>query len=411
MSDKLSDAEIVVVGGGAVGLGVAYSLAKAGRRDILLLEREHGLGKVTTSQGAGLAGQVRSSVDRTRLAMKSVATFRELEKDPDARPEWHPVGSLRIAETPERAEEFTRLEKIAAEAGLEVARISPSEASRHWPGMNFSRARAILWCPTDGYMAPASVANAYENQCRKLGVRIARSTSLEAIQVKAGRVEGVTTNRGALKTRYLVNAAGAHARHVALLAGLDFPIVPVRHEYFVTVQIPDLHPGLPCFRIPDATLYGRPSGDGVLLGGWEPGALMTDPRAYELAGRPPAIDPDHAVLQGFTRSFRELLPGVEGAEYRRVGKGWPTFTPDGKFILGESSRVRGLVMAGGCNAHGISGSAGIGSLLVEALFEARPSSYVKSLSPDRFTETSWSWEDSAVRARKVYETYYALESC
>ena len=91
---------------------------------------------------------------------------------------------------------------------------------------------------------------------------------------------------------------------------------------------------------------------------------------------------------------------------RSVQKGWPTFTPDGRFIVGPSSRVPGFVMAGGCNAHGVSGSAGIGRHVVESMFDAEPSAYVKSLSPDRFTETDWDWETAERQARTLYESYY-----
>jgi glycine/D-amino acid oxidase-like deaminating enzyme len=399
------------VGGGAVGCGAAYALARAGKQDILVVEREHDVARATTSQGAGLAGQVRSSVERTRLAMHSVRTFEELEKDPDARPQWQPVGSIRIAETPDRVLEFERLERVAAEAGLEVSRLGKDEAVRKWPSMDFGRARAILWCPTDGYMNPASVVKSYEVNCRRLGVRFACSTALEGIVVKGSRVEAVETSAGTVRCRYVINAAGAHAYHVAKLAGLELPILPVRHEYFVSVQVPGVHPGLPCFRIPDATLYGRPSGDGVLLGGWEPNALRADPRGYSLGSSPPPIEPDREVLSSFERSFAPYFPGARGVEYRRIGKGWPTFTPDGRFILGESSRVKGFVMAGGCNAHGISGSAGIGKLLVESLLEKSPSPYVRSLSPDRFTEGRWEWGTAALNAQRVYEAYYAIESC
>jgi 4-methylaminobutanoate oxidase (formaldehyde-forming) len=101
----LSDAEFIVIGGGAVGCGVAYSLAKAGHTDILLLERESDVAQVTTAQGAGLCGQVRWTVERTLLAMHSVSTFRELQKDAEARPDWHEVGSLRIALSERRADE------------------------------------------------------------------------------------------------------------------------------------------------------------------------------------------------------------------------------------------------------------------------------------------------------------------
>ena len=93
----LRDAEIVIVGGGAIGCAIAYRLTEAGRRDVLLIEKEPALASVTTAQAAGLVGQVRSSVDRVRLAMDSVATFRALQAGPEPRPAWREVGSLRIA--------------------------------------------------------------------------------------------------------------------------------------------------------------------------------------------------------------------------------------------------------------------------------------------------------------------------
>ena len=117
--NTLRDSELVIIGGGAVGLGCAYSLAKAGRRDILLLERANDVGTVTTSQGAGLCGQVRDSAERIRLAMHSVAVFRELQQS-DVKPDWHEVGSLRVALSEKRALEFRQLKKASDEAGLEA---------------------------------------------------------------------------------------------------------------------------------------------------------------------------------------------------------------------------------------------------------------------------------------------------
>jgi glycine/D-amino acid oxidase-like deaminating enzyme len=406
--NSLTSAEIIIVGGGAIGCGVAYALAEAGKADILLLERGEQLGQVTTSQGAGLCGQVRDSAERIRLAMHSVATFRKLQRDPEVRPDWHEVGSLRIALSEKRAEEFRRLKKAAGQAGLEADLIDRTEASRRWPQMNFSQATAVLWCPSDGYMTPASVVKAYEHQCRKRGVRFATSARVEQIQCAHGRVTGVKTNRGFAECRYLINAAGAHAYHIAQLAGLDLPIVPVRHEYFITVPMPALNPDLPCFRIPELTLYGRVRDNGLLLGGWENAALSTDPRSYPLASEPPPVEPDWRVLTSFEEGFARLFPGAKSQEKKFIGKGWPTFTPDGRFIIGESSRVKGFVMAGGCNAHGISGSGGIGKLLVDSLLDPESGAYVKSLSPDRFTETSWAWPEAIRQARLVYETYYGV---
>jgi glycine/D-amino acid oxidase-like deaminating enzyme len=407
-ADPLSDAEIIIIGGGAIGCGVAYALSQAGKTDILLLERAEQLGQATTSQGAGLCGQVRDSAERIKLAMHSVATFRALQRDPEVRPDWHEVGSLRIALSKKRAEEFARLKQAADEARLNAALIDKAEASRRWPYMNFDQATAILWCPSDGYMTPGSVVKAYEHQCRKRGVRFATSVRLEQIVSANGRVTGVETTRGTAQCQYLINAAGAHAYHVARLAGLELPIVPVRHEYYITVPMPSLSPDLPCFRIPEFTLYGRVRENGLLLGGWEPIALSTDPRTYPLAGAPPPVEPDSSVLNGFETSFAQLFPRAKSAERKFIGKGWPTFTPDGRFIIGESSRLKGFAMAGGCNAHGISGSGGIGNLLVESLLDPNPSDYVRSLSPDRFTESNWTWPEAIRQARGVYETYYGV---
>ena len=406
--ESLTNAEIIIVGGGAIGCGVAYALAQAGKTDILLLERSAQLGTETTSQGAGLCGQVRDTAERIQLAMHSVATFRKLQQDPEIKPDWNEVGSLRIALSQKRAEEFRRLKQAADEAGLETALIGGKDASSRWPGMDFAHATAVLWCPSDGFMTPGAVVRAYEHQCRKHGVKFAISVLVEKINCVNGRVTGVTTNRGSANCRYLINAAGAHAYHVAKLAGLELPIVPVRHEYFITVPMPGLSRALPCFRVPELTLYGRVRDEGLLLGGWENKALSTDPRSYPLQGTPPPVEPDWPVLNNFETAFTQLFPAAKASEKKFVGKGWPTFTPDGRFIIGESSRVKGFVMAGGCNAHGISGSGGIGKLLVESLFDPKPGAYAKSLSPDRFTETSWNWDEAIRQARLVYETYYGV---
>jgi glycine/D-amino acid oxidase-like deaminating enzyme len=404
---SIPSAEIIIVGGGAVGCGVAYALAKAGKTDVLVLERGGDLGQATTSQGAGLCGQPRDSVERTKLAMHSVSVFRELQRS-EVKPGWHEVGSLRLALSERRAEEFRRLKAVADSCGLEAELIDNKEAKRRWPLMDFREVRSVLWCPSDGYMTPTAVVESYAHAGRKMGVRFFSGTLVEEISTKDQRVSGLRTNRGSTECKYVINAAGAHAYHVAKLAGLELPIVPVRHEYFVTIPMDGLTPDLPCFRIPELTLYGRVRDGGLLLGGWEPRSLNIDPRGFGLSGAPPEVIPDWPVLNSFEASFTKLFPTARDAEKRRVGKGWPTFTPDGRFIIGESSVVPGFVMAGGCNAHGISGSGGIGKLLVESLLDPKPSAFVKSLSPDRFTNSKWSWDEARVQAARVYETYYGV---
>jgi glycine/D-amino acid oxidase-like deaminating enzyme len=405
---ELRDAEIVIVGGGAIGCAVAFRLAEAGRSDVLLIEKEPALASVTTAQAAGLVGQVRSSVDRVRLAMDSVATFAGLERGPGPTPSWRQVGSLRIALTDARVDEFRALIESCRGAGLEVDLLDHAAAEARWPGLVAASAKAILWCPSDGYLQPYDLAMAYQDRARARGVRFATGVRVTGIAIRNGEVTDVQTDRGAVRCQTVIDAAGAHAWHVARLAGLDLPIVPVRHEYFVTVPVGDLRPELPCLRVPDATLYGRPDVNALLLGGWEPEARSIEPRDYGIRDEPPAIEPDWPVLADFAEALAPLYPPVRQAGVRQVFRGWPTFTPDGRFIVGPSSRTRGFVMAGGCNAHGVSGSAGIGRHVVEALLDPRPSAYVRSLGPDRFTGSGWNWADARRNAQAVYETYYHI---
>jgi glycine/D-amino acid oxidase-like deaminating enzyme len=404
----LRDAEIVIVGGGAIGCAVAFRLAEAGRTDVLLVEKNASLASATTAQAAGLVGQVRSAEDRVRLAMDSVATFRRLQRHDGATPNWREVGSLRIALTDARAEEFRSLLATARRAGLEVELLDHAAAAARWPGRITAEVKAVLWCPNDGYLQPYDLAMAYREHARVAGVRFATDVRVTGIALDGGAVAGVETTQGPIRCATAIIAAGAHGWHVARLAGLELPIVPVRHEYFITVPIEGLRPDLPTFRVPDSTLYGRPDVNALLLGGWEPEAMSCDPRSYAPEGEPPAIEPDWPVLANFAELLAPLYPPVAGAGIRHVFRGWPTFTPDGRFIVGASRRVPGLVMAAGCNAHGVSGSAGIGRHVVEALLEPKPSAYVRSLSPDRFTETSWSWEDARRKAQGVYERYYHI---
>jgi glycine/D-amino acid oxidase-like deaminating enzyme len=397
----------VIIGGGAVGCGIAYALAKAGKTDVLVVERRAGLAQGTTSQGAGLCGQVRTTAERTRLAMYSAKTFAELQAtNAPAKPDWHEVGSLRLATNSARATELQRLAEVCRDAGLEVELIDASRAQKLWPRLSFEGVILALWCPSDGYMSPAQVARTYEYYCREYGVRFLVDAEAESIELRNGRVTAVRTNRGLVECKYAVNAAGPHAYHVARMVGLELPIVPVRHQYYVTSAISGLEPSFPVLRIPDVGLYARVDNGGLLLGGWESNCVSLVPNSYRNGESEPALEADWEVLKDFTKRFTRFLPEVASASAARVAKGWPTFTPDGRFIVGKSGLVPGFVMAAACNAHGISGSPGLGQAFIESMFSTNPSAYVRSLNPDRFAGTQWTWQAARDQAESLCRNYY-----
>ena len=234
--------------------------------------------------------------------------------------------------------------------------------------------------------------------------------TVNGVRTENGRVVGVDTNRGAIACDTVINAAGAHAWHVAQMAGLNLPIFPVRHEYFVSVDADGMHPDLPVMRVPDASLYLRAEINGLLLGGWEPDSLSLKPDEFKNGETPPRIEEDWDVMGWFIEQIAPLYGKAADLGVRSIFMGWPTFVPDGRFIIGESQRLKGFVMAGGCNAHGVSGSAGIGRHVVESMLEPEPSDYVRSLSPDRFLGTEWDITEAQASAKRIYETYYGLGS-
>ena len=400
-------AQTVIVGGGAVGCAVAYSLAEAGRKDILVIEKEESLATQTTSQAAGLVGQVRSTVEEVKLLMWSAETFERLQADSPESPAWRQVGSLRVAHCDERIDELKNLKTVADEAGLETEFIDNDRARELWPLMTFEGVKAALWCPSDGYVQPYDLTMSYAAEGRKLGVEFRTGVRVSEVKLDGSRVTGVETDQGDIECEMVINAAGAFAYQLAGSVGIELPIFPVRHEFFVTIDCEGIKPTLPVVRIPDSSIYVRSEVNSILVGGWETGSLSTDPRTVPLSGEQPIVEEDWEVLEFLGENVLPQVPAINELGIRHISKGWPTFTPDGRFIIGESSKVKGFVMAGGCNAHGISGSAGIGRHLVESLIESDPSPYVKNLSPDRF-DGDWDWDEARRQAQLMYESYYGL---
>jgi glycine/D-amino acid oxidase-like deaminating enzyme len=340
--------------------------------------------------------------------MWSVETFSQLQEDAETSAGWRQVGSLRIALCDERVEEFKHMKNIADQSGLEVDFIDNKTAQSKWPEMDFEQVKAVLWCPSDGYLQPSDLTMAYVAYARRSGVRFQTNSLVQSVLIKDSRVTGVLTDRGIVHCDMVINAAGAHAYQIANSIGVELPIVPVRHEFFVTITAKGVEPGLPVIRIPDSTLYLRAETNALLCGGWEPKGLSFDPRSVALETDVPVIKDDWEVLGKFAEQLAPQFPQVNQLGVRSVFKGWPTFTPDGRFIIGESNRVGGFVMAGGCNAHGVSGSAGIGRHVVESMLDPDPSPYVQSLSPNRFTDVTWNWDIACAQAQNIYQTYYDL---
>lgn len=402
------DAEITIVGGGALGCAVAYFLARAGRRDVVLLEKDE-LASGTTSQAAGLVGQVRASAARVRIAMFSVRTFMELARAPGCDPDYRAVGSFRLALTPEREAEFRHLVAVGRREGLEVDFVSLQEVARRVPLLDLSGVRAAIWCPSDGYVQPYGLTTAYAQGARALGVRIHTGTRALGLLTRRGAITGVLTDQGEIRTDTVVVAAGPWAGMLAATAGVELPIVPVRHQYFVTEPVAGVSPDLPVLRIPDRRLYVRAEVHGLLVGGFEANPASVDPRALPRDYRGLAVEPDWERLSGFGEAAQPLLPALTDARITASFRGLPTFTPDGRFCLGRVPGVGGLVMAAGCCAHGVSGSAGLGMTVAATLLGEAPLVDLGPVQAARFGPAPIDWSAARQAAERAYAEYYSLQ--
>lgn len=378
------DTRIVIVGGGILGCSVAYHLAHAGARDIVLIERNE-LAAATTSCAAGLLGQLRATAEQVELVQRTLRAIHALEREFGESPGCRQAGSLRIAHTPDREREMAAQLAIARAAGIEVGLIDKDEAQRLVPALDARQARAIGWIPGDGYVDPYQLTMAYARSARARGVEVRTGTAVTGFQLRHGRVVGVETDRGEVACRTVVLAAGAWAGPVAALAGVTLPVTPVRSHFWITAPHPAVRPDQPVVRFPGLrTAYTRPEVGGLLMGCYEP-----ESRAYDAW----ALGPEFSMRQVerewdvFLRHVGKLVPWfpfLEDAEMVGAMAGLPTFPPDGRYVIGRAPEVDGVLVASGCSGGGIAGSGGIGSVIADLVTTGTSSIDLTQFRVDRF---------------------------
>ena len=298
----MDQARIVIVGGGAVGTGIAYQLAQAGITDVLLLEREPALCSVTSPQAAGLVGQVRSSLERTRLARGRSRPSRGWSRKPRSS---RAGGNGQPAD---RADARTcggirRMMAVAAEAGLETELLAAKAAQQLWPGHQPPSRHGDPLVP-DRWLSPAGRSGGrLPARCPRQGCafqdRGLRDRHNPQGRAGCGRTDGPGRDR--LRDCRQCRRRLRVSRRQPCRA--RSPGRPGRHHYVITTPTDWIRPEMPVLRVPNAGLYAR-ADVSALLGGWEAEALSVDPRDYALDGRPPPIEEDWPVLAGFMEAFR-----------------------------------------------------------------------------------------------------------
>ena len=372
-------ADIVIVGGGVVGVSIAYHLAQQQPGRILLLERD--------ALGSGSTGHSVASIDGLTLRPHAVALFahslrffEQSEAQLDAPCGFEPTGSLLLAGEQEREVLATAVANMQA-AQVESKLLDLNELATLEPRMNLEDVGAATFTPGAGYADPALTTQAFAAAARRLGVEIQQGRQVNGLLVADGKVVGVETAVGPIHAPLVIIAAGPWCNALLQTADITVPLQPVRHPVVCLCRPPDF--GLSHYSLLDLTtgIYARPeTGKLTLLGSIEP-AIGHDPAN---ADEPPGYVHDDYMMWVTTRLVQRF-PALETSQLRPGWVGFMTITPDWQPIIGSLPEIDGLYCAAGFSGQGFQISPAVGHYLAQMILKNDEASHVLApFAPDRF---------------------------
>ena len=402
-------AKHLIIGGGIIGCSIAYHLAQAGEKDVVLLEKAS-LTEGATWHAAGLVGQLRSSRNTTRMLKRSVALYDRLASETGMEFDWKKVGSLRLAATKERLLEAKRLATMARSFDLEMEIISPAEAKELFPYIDADGLEGAAFIPSDGHVDPASLCQAIAAGARKHGALIRQGVKVEDFDISNGRITKVVTTDGDYEAETVVLASGMWSRELATKLGVVVPACAVEHQYIVTEPLPDqeLVKRLPTLRDPERLVYYKPDAGGrLVIGGYEEDTLPFGdqgiPGEFVRQLLPDNLDrfAPLAELAGV------VTPIVNEVGIRQVINGPIPYSADGDFVMGWAPELKNLMLSTGF-LYGIAAGGGAGEMIAEWILEGRPSLDLWPLDVRRFSPHHATKAFMYPRAVEHYAHHYKM---
>ena len=376
MADIPARAQAVVIGGGVSGCSVAYHLARAGWRDVVLLERKR-LTSGTTWHAAGLIGQLRPSLNQTRLVKYSADLYKQLAEETGVATGMKTVGSISVALTEHRMQELLRQATLAGIFGIEVHRVTLDEIKQRYPLINTEGAVGGVYLPGDGQCDPANIAMALAKGARMQGAAIFEQTKVTRVTdngLTGGdrRVTGVDyigpDGPGHIAAEVVVNCGGMWGRELAASSGVTLPLHACEHFYLVTEPVEGLG-DLPVLRVPDECAYYKSDAGKMMLGAFEPKAKPWGMDGIREDFEFDTLPEDWEHFMPILEWAQNRLPLFQTAGIHTFFNGPESFTPDDYYYLGPAPELGGYWIAAGYNSIGIVSSGGAGMSLAHWITE------------------------------------------
>ena len=385
-----SQAKVVVIGGGVVGVSALYHLAKKGwGEEVVLLEKAE-LTSGSTWHAAGLLPLFNMSYSVGQIHKYSVDLYGKLEAETTQPVGFSRVGNLRLAMNQDRMDEYYQYAATAKTIGINVEFLTPKQVKEIWPLCETNGLVGAIYHPDDGYIQPADLTQAFAKGARSLGATIYRNTPVLDIKQSSQGGWVVKTENGEITCDHVISATGNYARQTGKMIGLDLPVMPVEHQYIVTEPHPDLQarrksgaPEMPVLRESDGSWYLREENGGFILGPYEKGA----PCCYVDGPNP------NAEYELFQEDIDRLMPHIEAAlervpafgevGFKQVYNGAIAYTPDGNPIVGPAWGVDNFWLNEG-HSFGITAAGGAGWQLAEWIVDGEPTIDMLGVDPRRF---------------------------
>ncbi|MCF6444818.1 FAD-dependent oxidoreductase [Nereida sp. MMG025] len=412
MADFPTQARVVIIGGGVVGVSTLYHLAKEGWTDCVLLEKNE-LTAGSTWHAAGNCPNFAPNWAVMNMQRYSLEMYRGLADAVDYPMNYHVTGALRLGHTKERALEFEKVSGLAASMGLEMPMITAAEMKDYNPFVESHDLEGILWDPLDGDIDPAQLTQALAKGARDLGARIERFCPATGVS-REGDDWVVHTEKGDIRCEKVVNAAGYYAARVGEwfkpYGGRDVPLVVMSHQYFLTEEIDEIKAWTkengrktPMIRDVDSSYYLRQDKNGLNLGPYERNCKAhwiskDDPMPHDFSFQLYPDDLDR--LEWYIEDAMERVPVLGTGGVGRNINGPIPYAPDGLPMIGPMPGVRNAYEAHSFT-FGIVQGGGAGKVMAEWLIHGETEQDMWSVDPRRYTD----YADHDYCLQKALETY------
>ena len=379
-------ADVVIIGGGVMGVSTAYHLVKKGCSDVLLVERNRFFGEESTGRCAGgIRYQFSNEID-IRLSLLSIPMLERFPEELDQEIDLRDCGYLFMLSREEDVKVFQENVARQRSLGVETAWLSAEEVRRRTALVDTNGILAGTFCPRDGLADPSGVVQGYVKAATRLGASLLTTTEATAIETTGGKVCGVITNRGRVETRVVVNAAGPWAAAVGAMAGIEIPVRPLRRQIAVTTSIAGLPRDFPMVVDFAQNLYFHREGQGVLTG-------MSN--LDECEGFDQSVDREWEIRHLEATVAR--MPILANAGLLNRWAGLYAVSPDALAILGRVPQLEGYYCINGFSGHGFMHGPICGLLLAEEILEGQAHTLdIAPLRIDRFVRESRATEYAVV---------------